>query len=181
MELDGAGESSAHSYRMLVTRTEARTRKLTLDDAFRFAAALGVTPRALLYPGDEHERVAIVPRVHLAALLFEAWVDGPLPLRFEDAGIHGAHNKRGIGAGRLAMWVLGDDRDEGSQRPRFNDEEREALRAWVASARKKNEANIHDLAERGDIEGAEETREYLRGVEEELSEVERVLDKKEEK
>jgi hypothetical protein len=187
MELDGVSEGSEHTYRMLVTRTETRARKVTLDDAFRFAAALGVPPTALLYPTDGLERVEIAPQIHLAAFLFEAWVQGPLPLSSEDAEMHGANRTRGIGLGRLAMWVLGYGefqwRTPGTGervRPQLNDAEREALRAWVGASRKKNEENMQDLDERGEVEGAQETREYLRGVEQEFSEIEQALDEKEE-
>ena len=182
MELNGISTDDAAQvevFRVKVARTEAGKRSVSIDDAFEFAAALGVAPTALLYPTDELERVAVVPQIHLAPFLFEAWAQGPLPLRSEDAEIHSATRKRGVGDGRLAMWVLGWG--EFQQRPQLNDEEREALRAWVAASRKKNEGNLQDLAERGEVEGARETREYLQGVEAELSEIEQALEEKEEK
>lgn len=70
--------------RSVVARLEAGTRGVQLDEASAIAAALGVSPLALLLPDDPEEMVALAPKLKVRAEEARAWFRGDEPLPGQD-------------------------------------------------------------------------------------------------
>lgn len=74
------GEMGAPTDRATVARTETGARGISLDDALMLAAALEVSPLALILPDDEDDRVALAPSYKIDAELLRRWLVGVAPL-----------------------------------------------------------------------------------------------------
>jgi transcriptional regulator with XRE-family HTH domain len=64
--------------------TSTRARNVTLDEAFAFAAALGVAPLYLFLPRERDERVAVTRNITVDAGRAQDWLVGTLRLRDSD-------------------------------------------------------------------------------------------------
>jgi transcriptional regulator with XRE-family HTH domain len=82
------GVDNVNRHRVLVARTETGERRASIDDLFLFAAALGVSPLALLVDDDDETQAAIGPALVLPAPLIGSWFVGQLPLRAADVDIY---------------------------------------------------------------------------------------------
>jgi transcriptional regulator with XRE-family HTH domain len=131
-------------------------RKVSLEEAIGFAAALGVSPVDLLlpaYPFGEHDAIKVAPRVVLPVPFVLAWLHG-LTINRQDVsfseGLQGAASKETSPQEKFfdlieeALVPTPDDRP--TMRHRLSDEERdlllstesarEAVRAYIEGARR---------------------------------------------
>jgi transcriptional regulator with XRE-family HTH domain len=142
LELEGERTSptKVNSARVRVARTEAGTRAVVVDEAFLFAAALGVSPLALLLPDEPEATVAVGSRSMDAGLL-EAWIAGYVALDARDVRDYTDH-ARPLPPSRYLNRLIGEvlELDEAPSSSAV----RAILRAYVAM-------RLHDLAveERG--------------------------------
>ena len=127
-----ATDDRVASWRTIVHRTERGGRHITLDDWLLFAAALGVSPLALL-PWSGEIRIA---GLRLPADVVTAWMEGKGPLRRDDVDVYESN--------RWAPEFLLDpdysvgnfvDRILDKERPPSRDE-KEAVLAFLARQRK---------------------------------------------
>jgi transcriptional regulator with XRE-family HTH domain len=81
---DRLGELGTPMDRATVARTEGGTRGLSLDDAFLFAAALGVRPTSVFFGFVYNDPVQLSPKLTLPAGEARRWMHGQHPLRPED-------------------------------------------------------------------------------------------------
>ncbi len=83
-------ELGAPTDRATLARTEAGDRGVSLDDTIMLAAALDVSPLALVLPDNEDTPVAVAPRYPYRAEYFRRWFCGLAPLpAFADVGAGG--------------------------------------------------------------------------------------------
>lgn len=66
------------------TETGKRSGQVTIEEALRLAAALGVSPLHLIVPLEDEARVEVAPKVRVSARRAREWVRGEQPLRDED-------------------------------------------------------------------------------------------------
>jgi transcriptional regulator with XRE-family HTH domain len=71
--------------RTVIAKLENATRRVTLDEAFALAAALGVSPANLFLPLEAGTDVAIAPKLAVLPRAARAWVRGQQPLHRDDA------------------------------------------------------------------------------------------------
>jgi transcriptional regulator with XRE-family HTH domain len=67
-----------------ISKIEKNRRRMTLDEVFAFAYALGVSPAALVLPRDSFSTVAITPTTEKTASETLDWLRGVLPLGVSD-------------------------------------------------------------------------------------------------
>lgn len=98
MELEGKRTDDpglVESNRVLVARAEAGKRPVSIDDAVRFGAVLGVSPLALFLAPDEDTLVAVAPTLSVPAGLAYQWLAGYAPLRSSDITTYRQHEPAG--------------------------------------------------------------------------------------
>jgi hypothetical protein len=118
---------------MVLSRIETgERREITVAEFFAIAAALGVSPLALL-PVDGP--VLVGGGLRLDAGLFRAWILGMLPLRGADADFYGK-NSAGFALDREAVMSYA------RERPELWPGEREALLAYLGWRRRQQEAAL---------------------------------------
>ena len=69
-------------------RSKTKARKVTVEELFLLAAALGVSPLHLVLPLDDQSRVEISPTITRPAKQIRAWVRGQMPLERRDARMY---------------------------------------------------------------------------------------------
>lgn len=109
-------------------KATAKARRVTIGEAFQFAAALGVSPTSLFLPASQGETVKISDRLQLESSFVRAWLDGWGPLVQKDLQIYRANDVRALAVDPQVGGVLESGRA-------VNDEEREALFAFVNAQR----------------------------------------------
>ncbi|SDD86822.1 helix-turn-helix domain-containing protein [Glycomyces harbinensis] len=76
--------------------------KIHVDTLFAIAAALGVSPLALMtLPADQHTEIDVAPGVTISAERFNAWVTGTSPLPGADETPYVEHHPFGAPIGRF--------------------------------------------------------------------------------
>ena len=78
-ELGSLTEVGGSTHQTVIAKIETGTRKVTVDEAFRLAAALDVSPLTLLLPRDDVQGVQIVPDgLPFTGRAVHAWITGDL-------------------------------------------------------------------------------------------------------
>jgi len=148
---------------MIVNRLERGERGISLDDWFICAAALGVSPLALL-PGEG--AVQLAPHLTLPAGLVLAWMRGEGPLRRDDLAVYEANEPARFGffsdneQRYYATTSRGSSRDEKEGLLAFIAHERDMLEDMADTFRRvpghpSGEQHIRDLRARVAAEIAE--------------------------
>lgn len=122
----------------------AKARKVSIDEVFAFAAALGVLPGALLHPPDD---VAIAPGLELDSVLFDAWTSGWLPLRRDEIDVYS--NSRRSASPSISFRELPGIAAERLEQGDLLPEVREALLAYVEHEQRELKRLEMMVAERG--------------------------------
>jgi transcriptional regulator with XRE-family HTH domain len=89
--------------RITVAKIERGNRNVKVGEAVQLAAALGVSPSALLFGGDDELEIA--PNLTLPAVFVRAWVRGDVALQPKDAAFYAEARE---GDERLPMAALAE-------------------------------------------------------------------------
>ena len=73
-------ELGVNLHQTAVAKVETGERRVSLDDAFLFAAALEVSPAWLVTPPSGTDPIAVAPKVECSPAVVRAWLSGRAPL-----------------------------------------------------------------------------------------------------
>jgi transcriptional regulator with XRE-family HTH domain len=131
--------------RAVIARIESggrRARNASFEEVLAFAAALGVSPLALLIP--TLGVLEIAPKIALPVELARAWITGDAPLRPEDREIYGSFLPH-LGARGRRLREDVEELLKGDARQLQRKEARALLRAFLEEERQRFEDRRRDL------------------------------------
>lgn len=122
-EMGSLTEVGEKTHQTVIAKIETGTRKVTVDEAFRLAAALDVAPLTLLLPRDDVQGVQIVPDgLPFTGRAVRAWISGDLSVT--TMSVFSAHDPTTVPEGSVRTF---DGRTiseaERRERTRFYDDE----------------------------------------------------------